>query len=82
MPGTADYVEGIINFLGEIVPVISASKFFRQDKPAKGLEKKMLILQKDEERIGFLVDGKIDFVEEDKDMKDIEKVDIALLFER
>ncbi len=61
-PGLPDYVEGVINLRGEIIPVIGTKKFLgmRGKTDSKRPEEKAIVVLKERgSRWGFLVDGVI-----------------------
>lgn len=82
LPGAPDYIEGIINFLGEIVPIISVERFLDIKSQYVKSEKNILILQKEKDRIGLLIEGRIDFIKEAKDIQDIELIDVEKFLTR
>jgi len=57
MPNIADYVEGIINLMGEIVPIINLrKKFMLEDFPNKEKAKIIVVKLENGKKVGFLVD--------------------------
>lgn len=57
MPNIADYVEGIINLMGEIVPIINLrKKFMLEDFPNKEKTKIIVVKLESGKKVGFLVD--------------------------
>ncbi|QTA38391.1 purine-binding chemotaxis protein CheW [Thermosipho ferrireducens] len=57
LPNAADFVEGIINLMGEVVPVINLrKKFSLPDFEDKEKTKIIVIRFSDEKKLGFLVD--------------------------
>jgi len=57
MPNIADYVEGIINLMGEIVPIVNLrKKFLLQDFPNKEKSKIIVVKMENGKKVGFLVD--------------------------
>uniref|UniRef100_A0A7C5U2W7 Chemotaxis protein CheW n=1 Tax=Fervidobacterium nodosum TaxID=2424 RepID=A0A7C5U2W7_9BACT len=57
MPNIADYVEGIINLMGEIVPIINLrKKFMLEDFPSKEKTKIIVVKLENGRKVGFLVD--------------------------
>ncbi|HOP82668.1 MAG TPA: chemotaxis protein CheW [Fervidobacterium sp.] len=57
MPNIADYVEGIINLMGEIVPIINLrKKFTLEDFSNKEKAKIIVVKLEDNNKVGFLVD--------------------------
>ncbi|MCX7653502.1 MAG: chemotaxis protein CheW [Fervidobacterium sp.] len=57
MPNIADYVEGIINLMGEIVPIINLRrKFMLEDFSNKEKTKIIVVKLENGKKVGFLVD--------------------------
>jgi purine-binding chemotaxis protein CheW len=57
MPNIADYVEGIINLMGEIVPIINLrKKFMLEDFSNKEKSKIIVVKLENGKKVGFLVD--------------------------
>jgi purine-binding chemotaxis protein CheW len=57
MIGTADYVRGIINLRGAIIPIIDLRARFSRGLTDAGEEHVIVIVVVDESRFGLLVDG-------------------------
>ncbi|MEJ5257601.1 MAG: chemotaxis protein CheW [Fervidobacterium sp.] len=57
MPNIADYVEGIINLMGEIIPIINLrKKFMLEDFDNKEKTKVIVVKLENGKKVGFLVD--------------------------
>ena len=56
MPRVPDMVEGIINYRGEIVPLINARRLFGLDRRPYSEDTSVVMVANGEERIGFVVD--------------------------
>lgn len=57
MPNIAEYVEGIINLMGEIVPIINLrKKFMLPDFENKEKTKIIVVKLENNKKVGFLVD--------------------------
>lgn len=60
LPNSKDYVEGIINLMGEVIPIINLrKKFMLEDFTAEEKEKSKIIVirfDEDSKKMGFLVD--------------------------
>ncbi|MGQ9856960.1 MAG: chemotaxis protein CheW [Fervidobacterium sp.] len=57
MPNIADYVEGIINLMGEIIPIINLrKKFMLPDFENKEKTKIIVVKLENGKKVGFLVD--------------------------
>lgn len=57
VPRALDYVEGVINLRGEIVPVINLRKRFYLSKMELNEESRIIIVSIEDTVIGLLVDG-------------------------
>jgi len=71
LPDSPDFVEGVINYEGSILPVISLSYKFNGKRNVIGSESKIIVSKQDENKIGIIVD----IVSE---VKDINANDIEL----
>ena len=60
LPSTPDWLLGIISARGEIISVVDIKKFFDLDEPVEKIQHKVIIVSKDEIKLGLL----IDFVED------------------
>jgi len=56
MPRVPDMVEGIINYRGEIFPLIHVRRFFGLDRLTYTENTSVIMVVNEEERIGFIVD--------------------------
>ncbi|ABR30147.1 chemotaxis protein CheW [Thermosipho melanesiensis] len=57
LPNSLDFVEGIINLMGEVIPIINLrKKFMLQDFDEKEKTKIIVIRFENEKKMGFLVD--------------------------
>ena len=66
LPDAPDFVEGVINYEGSILPVISLSYKFNGKKNVIGNDSKIIVSKQDEDKIGIIVD----IVSEVKDVSD------------
>lgn len=57
MPNTPDYVEGIINLRGKVIPIISMRRRFGLDEMSHGKQTRVIIMDICGELLGFTVDG-------------------------
>lgn len=58
MPNIADYVEGIINLMGEIVPIVNLrKKFMLEDFENKDKTKVIVVKLENGRKVGFMVDN-------------------------
>lgn len=65
IPGSPEFVEGVINYEGKILPVISLSKRFSLTNTKIEEETKIIVAKQNNSKIGIIVD----FVSEVKDVK-------------
>ncbi len=57
VPNISDYVEGIINLMGEVVPIVNLRKKFLMEDYEDKLKTKIIVVKLDNgKKIGFLVD--------------------------
>lgn len=56
VPGTADYIMGMINLRGKIIPIISLRERFGMPASSFSSITRIIIVQNDSEHIGLLVD--------------------------
>ena len=64
IPDSPDFVEGVINYEGGILPVITLAKRFNLPKAEIGAESKIIVAKQEHSKIGIIVD----FVSEVKDV--------------
>ena len=67
IPKGPDFLEGVINLRGVIVPVVDMGQVFGLDKKEYTLESRILITTIHSKKIGFLVDGAKDILELDQE---------------
>ncbi|MBB6630421.1 chemotaxis protein CheW [Clostridium algidicarnis] len=65
LPDTPDFVEGVINYEGHILPIVSLAKRFNLIQGEKGAETKIIVVKQDMQKVGMIVD----VVSEVKDIK-------------
>ncbi|CAB1241502.1 chemotaxis protein CheW [Clostridium sp. MT-14] len=56
LPDSPDFVEGVINYEGNILPVISLAKKFGLESQQKKDQAKIIVTKQDENKIGVIVD--------------------------
>ena len=58
IPESADYVEGVMNFRGTVIPVINLRrKFYMEDLPEDAKKRsKVIVVNLDDRKVGFMVD--------------------------
>jgi purine-binding chemotaxis protein CheW len=57
MPNSADFIEGIINLRGKVIPIISLRKKFKLEELIDDSDKRIIVLEKNEQLLGFIVDA-------------------------
>ena len=57
LPGTADFVRGLMNLRGVIVPVLDGRRFFGRSAFQPEQQTRTIILERGGVRVGFMVDG-------------------------
>ncbi|QSO51709.1 purine-binding chemotaxis protein CheW [Alicyclobacillus curvatus] len=68
LPGTADFVRGLMNLRGVIVPVIDGRRFFDRSPFLPGQQTRTIILGQDGVRVGLMVDGTRNVIDVTPDM--------------
>lgn len=63
VPDSAEYIVGIINLRGDIIPVISLKKRFGISESNYTEDTKIIVVSSDNLRVGFIVDKVIEIVE-------------------
>ncbi|MCI1943977.1 chemotaxis protein CheW [Clostridium luticellarii] len=56
LPDSPDFVEGVINYEGNILPIISLTKRFGLDSQQKSDQAKIIVTKQDGNKIGIVVD--------------------------
>lgn len=69
LPNTPDFIEGIVNLRGKIVPIMDLRKRFGLQEAATNENSKILILKLDEVQFGIIVD----------EISEVEKVPVSLI---
>ena len=57
VPGTAHFVEGVINLRGTVIPVVDLRKRFRLNEAEHGKEARIVVLNSEGQEIGVIVDS-------------------------
>ena len=57
LPQSLDFIEGVINLRGEVIPVIDLRKRFRLADAAKSDKARIIIVEIDEGMVGLIVDS-------------------------
>lgn len=69
LPNTPDFIEGIVNLRGKIVPIMDLRKRFGLQEAATNENSKILILKLEEVQFGIIVD----------EISEVEKVPVSLI---
>ena len=56
IPDSPDFVEGVINYSGKILPVVSLTKKFGLEYNSDNKNSKIIVTKQDENKIGIIVD--------------------------
>lgn len=57
IPGGPEFLEGVFNLRGEIIPVVDIKKQFGRDRKFYSLETRIVIASFRSRRVGFIIDG-------------------------
>ncbi len=57
LPHVSDYIEGVTNLRGEVIPVISLRKRFGVEEEETTTHTRIIIVEINESRVGFIVDA-------------------------
>lgn len=57
VPKAPDYIKGVINLNGNVVPVIDIARRFGTGETNIGAGSRIVVVETEEESVGFLVDG-------------------------
>ncbi len=57
VPRAPDFIEGIINLRGRVIPVLDLRKHFGFSQPVTGSEQRIILVEDDQESIGVVVDS-------------------------
>ncbi|QSO47032.1 chemotaxis protein CheW [Alicyclobacillus mengziensis] len=68
LPGTADFVRGLMNLRGVIVPVLDGRRFFDRSPFQPEQQTRTIILERDGVRVGFMADGTRNVIDISPDM--------------
>lgn len=56
VPNSADYVAGVINLRGQVIPILDLEKRFSLEREEQGLEKHIIVIDNEESPFGVIVD--------------------------
>lgn len=62
LPQTQDYVEGVINLRGKVLPVINLRKRFLLEEQTETNDTKVIVISVDDNLVGFTVDAVTEIV--------------------
>ncbi len=68
IPQGPDFLEGVINLRGTIIPVVDVKKQFGQQRSAYSLESRIIIAGFHSRKVGFIVDGVREIKELEQEM--------------
>ena len=75
VPNSPDYIEGIINLRGDVIPVFNIYAKFQQPKAAITEQTKLIIVKSNDMLIAFMVDDVSEIVEiEDNEFQPVPKI--------
>ncbi|NLM44583.1 MAG: chemotaxis protein CheW [Clostridiales bacterium] len=57
VPNTPDFIEGIINLRGQIIPIVSLKKRFKISGESINDETRIIVMNVDSKQVGFIVDA-------------------------
>ncbi|HHY78394.1 MAG TPA: purine-binding chemotaxis protein CheW [Clostridiales bacterium] len=57
VPNTPDFIEGIINLRGQIIPIVSLKKRFNISGESINDETRIIVMNLDSKQVGFIVDA-------------------------
>lgn len=57
VPNAPDFVEGIINLRGEVIPIIDLKKRFDIENNSKSTDKRIIVVNIENKNVGFMVDA-------------------------
>lgn len=57
MPESPEFIEGVINYQDEVLPIINLSKKFMLDKKDESVKDKIIVVKKDGKKYGVAVDS-------------------------
>lgn len=56
VPDTPDFIEGIINYRGNVIPIINLKKRFKLETKENTEDTRIIVINLDEKEVGFIVD--------------------------
>lgn len=56
VPNTPDFIEGIINFRGKVIPIINLKKRFKLEDKGITNDTRIIIINLEQKQVGFVVD--------------------------
>lgn len=67
IPNVPNFVEGIINLRGKVIPIFDLKKRFGIDESERGIDSRLLILELDGIRLGIIVDDVSEVIKMESD---------------
>lgn len=68
LPDTKDFILGIINFMGEILPLVDLRRVLKLSPDAEDARRKFLVCRHQEQKVAFSVDAVVDTWELDPEI--------------
>lgn len=56
VPNAPEFITGVVNYRGEVIPIIDLKKKFMLEESNKTVEKRVIVIGLDGKQIGFVVD--------------------------
>lgn len=57
VPDVPEFIEGIINYAGDILPIMNLGKKFKYSANSKSEDKKIIVVNKESKKFGVIVDN-------------------------
>jgi purine-binding chemotaxis protein CheW len=67
VPNTPEFLEGVINLRGEVLPIVDQRRRFNMAPAAEGLQRRLVVVRTDEHRAGLIVDSVSEVLRSSKD---------------
>ena len=68
VPNAPDFVEGVINLRGKVIPIVNLRKRFGFPEQELGKSARIIVVELDDQVIGFIVDGVTEVLRISSDM--------------
>ena len=66
MPNTKEYVKGVMNLRGEVIPIVDLRKKLGLSEKEVNSSSRVIVVSKDDVKVGLLVDSSSEVIEIDK----------------